>query len=292
MSYDWPMHSRAFIILTILIFSFSAQARKNGAIGAVREDRSCQQVVSPKVDGSFCESWAYLKSYLSPLSNVVQILGDQPVVFLGDTHPNVLIKKWMARNLAQFKALGFTHVALEFLNSESQGALDDYLKNPRLRPQMVQLVAQDWGWIPEEHVQLIDAVHAAGFKILAIDNRNELDRRGLGNDIHLRNLHMAGHIENTLLSPDAGRVLVLTGKLHSALVSDESGIQTLPQILESQKIPSLSLNLESDEGYAAKVFMQAFLHGLQSGQWLFSPSGDYSLPTGNEAAHGIIFVGP
>lgn len=273
--------------------SFSWAARKTGAIRAVADTRNCEsEKFAPKFNGRFCESLFYLRPSILPLFDPTEILGPEEVVFLGDTHPNILIKKWLARNLALLKAAGFTHVALEALNSESQPVLDKYLRKTIPRSEIVNLLAKDWGWIPEEHVRLIDAIHVAGLKIIAIDNRNELDRQGIGNDMQLRNNHMAEQIENALTEAQAGRVVVLTGKMHSALSSSEVGILTIPEILRQDGIANLSYDLESVEEYAPKNLIQAFIEELDANRLSPSPSGDYFLPTPmqDSGVHGVIFI--
>jgi hypothetical protein len=280
------------IAVSSLVFSVAFAGKKENVIRWAEGNKNCQGIQVPAVvDGTFCESLAYLKAHISPLKNTTSIFKNAPVVFLGDTHPNVLIKKWLIRNLAQLKADGFTHVALEALNSESQGLIDGYSKNSALRPQVLQLIAADWGWIPEAHVQLIDAVLAAGLKLVAIDNRNELDRKGLGNDIQLRNNHMAEQLENSLQEKGAGRVIVLTGKLHSALVSDEPNISTLPGVLGNNGIQSLSFSLESGEEPVPRNITQAFFQELRQNSLAASPQGDYFLPTANSPeADAILFI--
>lgn len=277
----------------VFVFSFPSEGKKLGAIRAAEEARNCDvQHVQPRFEGSFCESLRYIQPKLVPLKGLEQIFGSAEVVFLGDTHPNVLIKNWVARNSLQMKRLGFTHVALEALNSESQNILNDYLRGSLPRAQLVKLVGADWGWIPEAHVAMIDAIHAAGLKIIAIDNRNELDRAGFGNDIQRRNDHMSENILRALGQSGSGRVAVLTGKRHSALVSEEGGITTIPQILDTRGISNLTFDLESTEEFAPKNLIQAFIHELSKGLLSPSTSGDYflSTPPEDSAVHGVIFI--
>lgn len=282
-----------FIIVCSFVFSVAWAGKKQGAIRAVADSKNCEALqVQPKFDGTFCENLRYIQPQLVTLNNPAQIFGDAEVVLLGDTHPNVLIKNWLARNLLEMKSRGFTHVALEALNSESQEILDGYLKGSVSRADMVKLVAADWGWIPEAHVKMIDAIQAAGLKAIAIDNRNELDRAGYGNDIQRRNDHMSARVESILKTPGAGRVVVLTGKLHSALVSEEAGITTIPQILEEKGISNLSFDLESTEEFAPKNLIQAFIQELKNNKLALSISGDYFLPTpvADSAVHGVVFI--
>lgn len=281
------------IVLCCLQLSLAYAGKRENTIRWVEASKDCAGIqAQPRFEGTFCENLVYLKSKISSLASVTEILGSDPVVFLGDTHPNILLKRWLARELIHLKSEGFTHVALEAINSESQEIVNTYLRNRQMRPQIVKLVSDDWGWIPKEHVDLIDAVHAAGLQILAIDNRNELERRGLGNDIHLRNIHMAEKIANILQENASARVVVLTGKIHSALVSDESSIKTVPEILKDNGISSSSFNLESGEEPVPKNITQAFLQELGKNNLPLSGSGDYFLPAPlkNSDIHGIIFI--
>ncbi|KYG64040.1 hypothetical protein AZI86_14640 [Bdellovibrio bacteriovorus] len=281
------------IISISLIFSVAWAGKKQGAIRAVADTKNCDAFRGQaKFEGTFCETLRYIQPKLVPLRAPSQIFAEAQVILLGDTHPNVLIKKWLSRNLSEMKAMGFTHVALEALNSESQNILDGYGKGSVSRAQLVSLVAADWGWIPEEHVKMIDTILAAGLKVVAIDNRNELDRAGYGNDIQRRNDHMSMQLESVLSHPDAGRIVVLTGKLHSALVSEETGIATIPQILEAHGISNLTYDIESTEEFAPKNLIQAFIEELKSNKLAPSTSGDYFLPTpvADSAVHGVVFV--
>lgn len=279
--------------LCFVSMAFTAQARRNGGIGSLIGDRSCLAKYEAKYEGTFCESLTYLRANLAPLNSVSQIFGDRSVVFLGDTHPNALIKKWIVRNLEELKASGFTHLALEALNSESQGLLENYFVQPSLRPQILKLIADDWGWIPEEHLQLIDAAHAAGLEVVAIDNRNELDRQGYGNDIQRRNLHMTANIVKALNSKGAGRVLVLTGKVHSALDSDEDRILTLPEMLDAQNVPNVSVDVETGEEPVPANITQAFLQEFRLGSLGTHDGADYYLVTPQKSieADAVLFVG-
>jgi hypothetical protein len=85
---------------------------------------------------------------------------------------------------------------------------------------------------------------------------------------------------------------VLTGKLHSALFSDEAGISTLPQMLDQKGISNLSYDLESGEEPVPRNMTQAFFQELKEGNWTHSPTGDYYLPApyaGSEV-NGVIYI--
>lgn len=287
---------KAFLILGGFLFGMSGAVSLAESLPprypGIESLENCRGGVFAPVYGSdFCSLAAYLLQNISPLQNPVEVLSAEPVVLLGDTHPNKLLKRWLARNLGHFKSAGFTHVGLEALNSESQALIDRYKKDPSLKEEVLQLIATDWNWIPEEHLALIDAVHQSGLELVALDNRNELEKRGLADRIQLRNEHMAEIIQSTITHPRAGRMLVLTGKVHSALNSDEEGERTLPEVLNTQKIPVLSFDLESDELRVPRMMTQAFKQYLSQGMLPGSVSGDYYLPTPRGAScHGVIFI--
>lgn len=253
---------------------------------------SCEgQVFKPLFNSDFCNLATFLLQNITPLNNPLSPLLEKPVVLLGDTHPNKLLKHWLIRNLASLKAAGFTHVGIEALNSESQDLLNKYKTDRSLRTEILKLIAADWNWIPQEHLDLIDAVYASGLELVLLDNRNELEKKGLGDKIQLRNEHMAEIIYSTLKSPQAGRIVVLTGKVHSALTDKNTGEMTLPEVLEVLDIPVQSIDLESGEQLVPPKHTQAFVQYLSKNTLPPSLSGDYYLPApAGSVIHGIIFI--
>lgn len=281
--------------LAILVFCFLGSSSSSGAgyvYPGIESVETCQGQRFPPVFGSdFCSLAEYLLQNISPLENPLRVLSSDPVVLLGDTHPNKLLKSWLARNLKSLKEAGFTHVGLEALNSESQSLLNAYRKDPSLRDQVLRLIEKDWNWIPEEHLALIDAIYESGLELVALDNRNELAKRGLGDKIQLRNEHMAEIIHSTITLPKAGRVIVLTGKVHSVLISEEPDELTLPEVLKASGISATSLDLESGEQLVPRLVTQAFRQFLNKNALPASATGDYYLPTPRGASsHGIIFI--
>ena len=281
-----------FLVFLICVFC-------SGAAGAFETRyytgslNECQgRSFAPVYGAEFCGLASYVQKNILPLGDVLNVVYSDRVVLFGDTHPHLLLKSWLIRNFAVFKDAGFTSVGFEFLNSDHQELVNRYRSDRSLKPSILKMIVDEWGWIPEAHLALLDAAFDSGFQVVALDGRLEVERKKIAESkqIQFRNEHMARLIQGQLTESPSDRMLVLTGKVHSALVSDE-GEMTLPAVLKSQGVSVLSLDLESGEALVPRLVTQAFVLSLLSGVLPASSKGDYILSVpGGTTSDGIIFI--
>jgi uncharacterized iron-regulated protein len=180
-----------------------------------------------------------------PLS-LSEIVGDERVIYFGESHWDSAPKIYLASKMRELKELGITHIILEMFNYDSQKLLDGYAAGKISDLEIINYLNANWGWIPQRHLQILNAARAAGIKTIALDKReqNVVSRyeqakaQGERPDSNLgRNekddLHMANVVAATIKASPRNRVVVLIGVSHIDFRQGIWGVQYQPGILRT-----------------------------------------------------------
>ncbi len=151
-----------------------------------------------------------------------ELFEDVAVLYVGDTHTNVDLKRELIRATPIWKQLGVTHLFLEALDKERQPVLDAYFKADQigeirtLEEKLLILLTEDMGrygeLIPSVFLELIKAAKQNGIRVVAINLNTE--QMTTGEAIRASNAQMAELVSRDLSAPEAGKGVVFAGIWH------------------------------------------------------------------------------
>lgn len=168
----------------------------------------------------------YTRRHARPLDWTELMSGPEPVVYLGEAHFVAAIKKELAAHMAEIRAAGITHIALEMFGTDRQEALDRFHSDGSGREELLEVIQNDWGWVPEDYVAMLEAMAAAGVKPVAIDlsrdeklavfkRCKELGGGGCASPMYeARDHRMVDSIRRLLEEQPGARVLAFVGNDH------------------------------------------------------------------------------
>jgi len=140
-----------------------------------------------------------------------------PVLFIGERHTVKADKEEIIKNLAVFKKLGMTHLAMEMLREEQQKIVDDYSAGKIDRGKVLEIFKQGWDKRPgiaEKYMELLDAAKSNGMRILAVDLYTDSSEYGTTEFFRKRNANWA-RIAESILQDKKSRILFYNGQSHS-----------------------------------------------------------------------------
>ena len=151
----------------------------------------------------------YLSRNARDLDWQALLSGKERVFYLGDYHPNPAIAAEAASAMAQIKAAGITHVALE-LPDALQPALDAWMRAGERERELRRFFDEKCGpGVAARDLGLMKSVRAQGLQLVAIDQEST----GFSQDLSPRDRWMAGRLAGILRDPKA-RILVFCGANH------------------------------------------------------------------------------
>ncbi len=181
-------------------------------------------------DFSYNALSGYVKNHSEPLDWKKLLGGNESVIYIGEIHPNEAIKRELAEHVGDFKEAGITHLALEMLPDDKQPALDSFCKSGTCGQKILSSLTEEWGWVPDSYMGLIEAARKAGLKLAALDTPHSIQKKNdervaeggdcadacsMGNSsCEGRDCRMAANIEKVLSKDPKARVLVLAGSFH------------------------------------------------------------------------------
>lgn len=214
-----------------------------------------------------------------------EIAGSAPVIYLGEWHPNAGIKRELRAHLADLKAAGVTHLALEMFADDEQPRLDDYCSRKSCDDDVLASLRTQWGWkddhVDEEYLELVREARDAGFALVALDLPRREDWAQREKNVknsdswkewksHNRNLlsvrdgRMARNIARVFEKDPKARVFAYVGAYHAQLTNQ-------PAHLEQYHIDAKSYVLMNDDDPMLAPWMEAVRVNGLTGQRMLIP---------------------
>ncbi len=187
---------------------------------------------------------AYVRANARTLDWAAVVSGPERIVYLGETHGTVPLLEELGRRMADFKAAGITHLAVEMVARDRQASLDAFAAGkPDGEAALARALREEWGWTPEAYLELLRAARDAGLKLAALDLPYEVrhaisarcdrgaDPKGycrLKDEFcEGRDCEMSGRLARLLDADPKARVLVLAGEMHVLASSQPEHLRRL-----------------------------------------------------------------
>ncbi len=209
-----------------------------------------------------------------------QVSKDTQVIAFGERHSDVLPKEFLREHLRSLRQLGFTHLALEMVESSKQNLIDNYRSSDLARNHLQLYLRANWyGRMGDYYFSLIDEATKAGITVMGMDLPKE-DQDQITDTrkrLRERDRHMAGKVKMVLDTRPQARVIIFAGAGHvekgtensmAGILSSENVKIVSVSIIEPKKpIPSIDKTRYMYRGAAGnKVFKSL----LQPTEWVIS----------------------
>lgn len=135
------------------------------------------------------------------------------LVIIGEMHPNISPKK-IAIDIIE-KDPSFTHLALEMFNQTSQEKIDNFQEGKITADELEETLSSEWSYNSAPYMELIIKANKLGLKIIALDNRKSVTQSDLSQNLIERDIIWAKKLSEIFLEDNTGKILMLSGKLHS-----------------------------------------------------------------------------
>jgi hypothetical protein len=199
-------------------------------------------------------------------------VGPEAVVYFGDVHGSVAIKRELAAAMPDFADAGAVVLAVEMLHVSDQPLLNAYGTDPAARAAVGKRIADHWRAPAETYLALLDAAKAAGLELVALnpdstggEKDDSYSPDGAG-EKSARNARMAAQLAALARRHLGHRVLVFIGADHA-----RAGAQ--PAQLKEDGIASRSYAFVAPGTDAARLLSTAQLSG---GRWLMPGGADFT----------------
>ena len=184
--------------------------------------------VSPYGSGN--ELKTFLEKERQPVNYGLMVKPTTRVLAVGEAHTREIAKTELINSLEVLKTLGFTHLALEMLDSDMQKALDLYQTSGKGRRGIVQQLER-FGWggkAANQYLEAIDQATKIGLKVVGI-------HRPLSYAESVMNLFITGNAERIpkdLLEGDPWMVDIVQGILDE---NPENKVVTYTGLMHASK---------------------------------------------------------
>jgi len=183
--------------------------------------------------------------------------GSARVLYFGDVHSSVAIKRVLAGAMLDFARAGAGVLAVQMLRASDQPLLDRYGLDPAARRRVGERIGKSWQAPAEEYLKLLDAAHAAGLSLYALTP----DPAPGGDD----DARMAAALAALSRRPGGGKVVVFGGVDAAKRAAQPS------RLLEDGTASRTYAFAESGDGAAKKLYTA----GLEDGLWLLPGGADF-----------------
>jgi hypothetical protein len=226
------------------------------------------------------EQIAALKKFKSPVDYKQLLDNGARIALFGETHPVNESRDELINNMADFKKLGFTHIALEALPSNRQQLVDDYHAGKATREQVLKALEDDWGWNPESYMKMIDSAKALGLKTICLDVKIPQEQRDKWNkdgqysrESEVREAQWAKIMAEQLAKDPKARIVALAGKGHTGI--DETKDKYLTSLLSKAGLKTTVIELagESQRGLKNLFDMAVDAAGLNGERFMIPVYG-------------------
>jgi len=182
---------------------------------------------------------SYIEMNAQQLNFADLILNEVPIIYFGEKHGDLQPKKMFLEEMNTLKMSGITHLAMEMFNSNRQEMLDQYYSDELPREEIINLLRDEWGWLPNAYMEVVDAAKENSIKIIALDGRHLIvDEEGLEEKLK-RDYHMAQVLGKVYNQTSTDRIVVFAGQSHTQQIGSLNPTQ--PEILLTEEgIKSIS----------------------------------------------------
>ncbi|TSD02499.1 MAG: hypothetical protein Athens071424_21 [Parcubacteria group bacterium Athens0714_24] len=191
-----------------------------------------------------------------PIDYSLVINDNTKVIALGESHMDSTAKKEVKNSLTQFKQLKFTHLGLEFLGTDLQPVLDNYVRGKNKKDE--EILLEHFKTYSERdgelYLEIVKEAISLGIKIVALDlPQKEKDYYEESNTIELqqkRNPFMAQRVENILSGNKEYRVITFSGNGHIQNIDEGTG--SIVVNLRDKNISVVTINFSGrliEKGY-------------------------------------------
>ncbi len=208
------------------------------------------ETVSPY--GSAKELRTFIEREHQPVDYGLMIKPTTRVLAMGEIHTREIAKTELSNSLEELKALGFTHLAMEMLDSSMQEVIDNYQKSGGGKNIIVEQLER-YGWSAAAASLYLDAVDQAtkvGLKVVGIHRplspAEEVmnlfltgDKYGrVPRDLLERDPWMANVVHRVLDENPQNKIVVYAGQMHT--MKEGRGLGSL---LQSSGTELVSVNI-------------------------------------------------
>lgn len=130
----------------------------------------------------------YFEARAAPLDFKALVSVPEPVVYFGEDHSSLATRALMGQSMKDLAAGGITHLGMEMVDDVAQPLLDDFQAGRKTRADLLRYLQKhefSSQWHEESYVQVMEAAHRAGLKIVGLnmlyDGRPEIDENVMYN---------------------------------------------------------------------------------------------------------------
>lgn len=215
-----------------------------------------------RADSIECEAW----------------LTQTRVIYVGEKHFQGAAREMLLENMGVLKKSGITHLGLEALNSNHQDSLEQYRIGKASREHILNVFADEWGWSPQAHADLIDAAFAHGIAVIALDGRHLTGKiSDFQERENFRDQHMTARLAQVIGAASHVKIVVLAGSNHirtdvqPKILLTQYGIKALSYAVN----PDVNESANFDGSISRKTRKPSI---EESGYKEFNPEWDWSEP--------------
>ncbi|MBI3288296.1 MAG: ChaN family lipoprotein [Elusimicrobia bacterium] len=95
--------------------------------------------------------------------------GPEPIIYIGEVHWDVALRKELAAHMDEVKTAGITHVALEMFGDNHQPLLDRYCVDASCRDKVHAALKEGWDYFDESYMAVVDSAREQNIPVLAVD---------------------------------------------------------------------------------------------------------------------------
>lgn len=192
-----------------------------------------------------CDLVRYIQTHHESSTSIAEAFTKQ-VVYVGERHISDQAKKILTQNLKSLKEAGYETLAMEMWNSSAQDFIDQFL-NELIDPLVFEKTFHEqWSYNSTPYLDLMMTAKKEGFKILAIDVRDQIDKSKKytqTENLKIRDESMAETISQYLKNNSNKKVIVFCGKLHaySRLTNDGAQKSQIELLFQKANIQAQSV---------------------------------------------------
>jgi hypothetical protein len=207
---------------------------------------------------SLCDLVGDLKLRSQTTSDLSE-LSPASVLYVGERHLVSDARLFLIRNLQALKSYGFKTLALEMWNASAQADLDRFINNEFDIEWVRQNFKKHWSYDSTTYIQLMEEAHKLGFKVLALDIRDKMNRKAglsFAQEILVRDQAMAQVLSQELVQAPNDKIIALTGRWHSYSRVADKGQQLSQSQMLSQftKLPITNLIVINGQEFSPLSF--------------------------------------